>query len=133
VGALHAQRLRWAARDHLDDPLALALRFDELTEVDVAPWVHVQMAADRDRLAVMDAARDGREPPPLDPEDAALFAAIPFDADAFRALMETVGCLTLPAEAFARPAVRAAVAAHAGEAPMPFPGPSRDDLVRLLA
>jgi hypothetical protein len=55
-----------------------------------------------------------------------------YDADVFRAVLETVGCLALPEEVFARPGLWDKVVATAGE-PIAIPGPSREELLRLLA
>ena len=65
------------------------------------------MAADRARIAQLEAARTGGPyTVPADPASrlrAALPLAMGVDADAFRAGMEIVGCLALPSEVFARP------------------------------
>src|SRR5262249_40893258 len=63
VGLLHAVRLRDAVREAIDDPFTLARRFDEMTEADVAPWYHAQIAADRMRFATIQALCAEREPP----------------------------------------------------------------------
>ena len=70
VGLVHAQRLRDATRTSLDDPEAFVREFDELTERDVAPFVHNQIAADRARIAVMDALAQGRGSAAPEPGDA---------------------------------------------------------------
>ncbi len=54
------------------------------------------------------------------------------DADVFRGVFETVGCLALPQEVFARPGLWEKVEAAAGK-PLALPGPSRKDLLGLLA
>jgi flavin-dependent dehydrogenase len=132
VGLLHAQRLRDCVRDGLDDPADFILRFDAATEADVTPFYRNQIAADRARVAEMDALRDGAEPPAVDPTMTALGAALMHDADVFRGLMEMVTCLSLPQQVFARPGFMERVAAHAGEAAMQMPGPSRTQLLELL-
>ena len=84
VGMVHAQCLRDAVRAGVDDPFALAHRFHELSEERAAPFVRYQFDVDRARIAEMDAAREGRRPPPPDPIDDALDRAVMHDADAFR-------------------------------------------------
>ncbi|SET19126.1 NAD(P)/FAD-dependent oxidoreductase [Geodermatophilus poikilotrophus] len=133
VGALHAQLLRAAVRTSLDDPGELARTFDEATEREVTPFYRGQLTADRARIAEMDALRAGREPPPPDPVRAALLAAAVHDADAYRALLETVTCLALPGDVLARPGMAERLAAHAGEPPPGTPGPDRRQLLDLLA
>jgi len=60
-------------------------------------------------------------------------AAARTDADAFRGLIEMVNCTALPQEVLARPAVARAVEAADDGPPQPFPGPDREQLLRLLA
>jgi hypothetical protein len=55
-----------------------------------------------------------------------------YDADVFRGVLETVGCLALPQEVFARPGLWEKVKAAARE-PLALPGPSRKELLELLA
>ncbi|WP_448609557.1 FAD-dependent oxidoreductase [Geodermatophilus sp. URMC 60] len=133
VGAVHAQLLRAVVRTHLDDPAELARAFDELTEQRVAPFYRSQLATDRARIAEMDALRAGRRPPPPDPARTALLTAAAHDADAYRALLETITCLALPDEVLGRPGMAERLAAHAGEPPPVTPGPDRAQLLQLLA
>jgi flavin-dependent dehydrogenase len=133
VGLLHAQVLRQVAAAHLDDPAALAQTMQERTDREVAPYYWNQVRADRQRVAEMTALREGREPPAPDPTMIRFLSAARTDADAFRALVETVNCLATPQDVLARPAVARAVEA-AGDGPLqPFPGPDRAELLRLLA
>lgn len=131
VGLAHAQVVRQAVRGHLHDPAAFALAYDAATEETVTPFYRTQIAADRARLAEMDALREGRTPAPPPPAQARLLAAAMRDPDAFRGLLELIECLAQPAEVMARPAVAAAMAA-ADPAPRPFPGPDRAHLLSLL-
>ncbi|MGZ4690215.1 MAG: FAD-dependent oxidoreductase [Acidimicrobiia bacterium] len=135
VGLLHAQRLREAIRDGLDDPADFVLRFDAATEADVAPFFRNQIAADRVRFAEMAAIREGIEPPATDPTMAAVGAAMMNDPDVFRGMIETVTCLALPQEVFARPEVMEKVDAfrRADPTPMAMPGPSRTELLDRIA
>jgi hypothetical protein len=61
-----------------------------------------------------------------------LRAAAPYDADLFRALIETITCLALPQEVIKRPGIRAKIEASGRQAP-PAPGPDRRQLLNLLA
>jgi 2-polyprenyl-6-methoxyphenol hydroxylase-like FAD-dependent oxidoreductase len=131
VGLLHAQLLRATVRTHLDDPAGFAAAWHEGTGRVVAPYVHAQLAADQARLAEMSALRHGVDPPAPELLAAGFATAAATDPDAFRGMLDLVMCLARPDEVFARPAVRAAVAA-AG-APVPLPGPDRARLLALLA
>ncbi len=133
VGLIHAQCLRDAVRSSLDDPAAFARTFDELTETNVAPYFWNQIHADRARIAEMDALRDGTEPPPPDPTAVAVGKAAMYDADVFRAALEMLMCLALPDEVLARPGLRDTLDAYADEPAPVLPGPSRSDLIEMLA
>jgi 2-polyprenyl-6-methoxyphenol hydroxylase-like FAD-dependent oxidoreductase len=133
VGAVHAQLLRTVVRASAEDPVELARAFDERTEREVAPFYRMQLAADRVRLAEMDALRAGREPPPPDPGRTGLLTAAAHDADAYRALLEVITCLALPHEVLERPGMAERLAAYAGEPPPGTPGPDRAQLLQLLA
>jgi hypothetical protein len=59
---------------------------------------------------------------------------MPHDPDIFRAFTEIVGCLTLPGVVFTRPGFAERVLAVAGaHEAAPQPGPTRDELLRLIA
>jgi flavin-dependent dehydrogenase len=138
VGLMHAQRLRDVMRSSLDDPLGFALEWDAVTEAELAPWYWNQLAADRTRLAELEAVREGRATAvrtglPLPPDYEAAGRAAPFDADVFRAVLETLGCLALPQEVFARPGLWDKVIAATPDEPFITPGPNREQLVALLA
>jgi 2-polyprenyl-6-methoxyphenol hydroxylase-like FAD-dependent oxidoreductase len=137
VGLIHAQRLRDVVRSSLDDPDAFALEWDAVTEAEVAPWYWNQLAADQARLASMNAAREGGRASgeagvPLPPEYEAAGRAMLQDAEVFRGVIESITCLALPQEVFSRPGMWERVEAAAGEATV-FPGPSRQELLALLA
>jgi 2-polyprenyl-6-methoxyphenol hydroxylase-like FAD-dependent oxidoreductase len=141
VGFKHGVQLRDALRETGGDPLALAERFDELTEARIAPWVHAQISWDRTRFATMRALADGREPPPPRDELAsgigALLACMAADPDLFRAGLEYIGTLTPVQEILRRPQVQtkmaqAAQAVRASGPPPPLPGPNREQLLALL-
>jgi 2-polyprenyl-6-methoxyphenol hydroxylase-like FAD-dependent oxidoreductase len=140
VGIMHAVRLRDALRAARDDPRALAEEFHEMTEADVAPWYHAQIAADRARFAQIEALRAGREPPPpvdeLSEQLASLFATMAADPDLFRAGLEYIGTITPIQEIFQRPAVaegvHAVTEATRDSPPMVMPGPNREQLLDLV-
>jgi 2-polyprenyl-6-methoxyphenol hydroxylase-like FAD-dependent oxidoreductase len=138
LGLAHVVRLRDLVRSELDDPVGFAGAYDEMTERELAPWYRTTVAVDRARIAEMEALRNGLEPPgPRDFKDGlgrALDAAAPHDPDVFRAMLEIVGCLSLPDEVFARPGMVERVVELAEEhPPVQWPGPGRDDLLRLVA
>jgi 2-polyprenyl-6-methoxyphenol hydroxylase-like FAD-dependent oxidoreductase len=133
VGLVHAQRLRDATRTSLDDPEAFVREFDELTERDVALFFHNQIAADRARIAEMDALRNDEDPPPPNPVMQKVFAALPYDPDVFRGMLETIMCLAFPQEVLARPGFMEKVEAQSGKQPFAAPGPDRPELLALLA
>jgi 2-polyprenyl-6-methoxyphenol hydroxylase-like FAD-dependent oxidoreductase len=132
VGLLQAQILRHTARRHVDDPPAFAVAYDAETERQVTPFYRHQVAADRVRVAEMNALMDGTPPPPPNPVAARFLAAAMHDADVFRAMLESVLCLALPQEVMARPHVAAKMAEFEGYAPPPDPGMDRDRLMALL-
>lgn len=138
LGLMHVALLRDVVRERLDEPRALAAEWRERTERELAPWYRECVESDRARLGDMDAHRSGREPEaPRDPDAvlrAALFAAMPHDADAFRAGMEIIGCLAPPEEVLSRPGFADHVrAVAAGRVPAGTMGPDRDELLRLVA
>jgi 2-polyprenyl-6-methoxyphenol hydroxylase-like FAD-dependent oxidoreductase len=138
LGLFHATRLRDVIRTELADPHAFALAWDSVTEKELRPWYQATVAADRARLADIEAARTGTERPrPSDPAAAlalALARAMAHDADIFRAFMEIGGCLTSPRLVFARPGfVDRVVEVSGHHEAMPPPGPTRAELLRLIA
>jgi 2-polyprenyl-6-methoxyphenol hydroxylase-like FAD-dependent oxidoreductase len=133
VGLLHAQRLRDAVREGIDDGEALVYRFDKVTEEEAAPFVRNQLAADRARIAEMAALREGSAPPPADPRSRAIGAAMMRDPEIFRAMVELNMCLALPPEVFARPGLAERVAAVGDASPGGLPGPNRAELLELVA
>lgn len=113
--------------------MALARVWDEHTEQFVAPYYRNQIAADRARIAEMDALRNGLEPPVQDSRMARFMTAAGYDAEVFRGLLETVLCLALPQEVFERPGINDKIDALGQGTPMRIPGPDRDHLLRLLS
>jgi 2-polyprenyl-6-methoxyphenol hydroxylase-like FAD-dependent oxidoreductase len=140
VGFIHAVRLRDALRAAAGDPRALAERFDEMTEAEVAPWYHAQIAADRARYARIEALREGREPPlPADELSRnliSLLTAMVASPDLFRAALEYIATITPIQEILKRPDVAKRIRATkeaAGSSPIQMPGPDRRQLLELLA
>jgi 2-polyprenyl-6-methoxyphenol hydroxylase-like FAD-dependent oxidoreductase len=138
IGLMHAQRLRDVVRSSLDDPHRFAVEWDAVTEAEIAPWYWHQLATDRARLEELAAVREGRAdrvklvtPLPPDYEDAGQAAL--FDADVFRGVLETVGCLALPDDVFNRPGMQEKIAAAKPAEPFVMPGPTRQELLALLA
>lgn len=132
VGLLHAQVLRNVARRHIHDPAAFAAAYHRETERQVAPFYRNQIAADRVRIAEMNALFDGTLPPPPNPVMSRFAAAAAHDGDVFRALLETVLCVALPQDAMARPYVAAKMAEFEGRELPPDQGMNRDRLLALL-
>jgi hypothetical protein len=138
LGLLQAVQLRDALRDGADEgPRAFAARWDEVVGSALTPWYRATVAVDQARLRDMRAARDGQ--PPAEPQGpaalgAALGRAAAHDQDLFRALLEIIGCLALPAEVFSRPGLVERVLQVASEhEPAPVPGPDRERLMRLVS
>jgi 2-polyprenyl-6-methoxyphenol hydroxylase-like FAD-dependent oxidoreductase len=138
LGLAHVARLRDLVREQLDDPLEFAEAWDELTERELTPWYRSTVAGDRARLAEIEALRHGFQPPgPRDFKEGlgpALDVAAGYDPDVFRAMLEIAGCVSLPEEVFARPGMVERVVELAGQhEPVRWPGPSRDELLQLMA
>jgi 2-polyprenyl-6-methoxyphenol hydroxylase-like FAD-dependent oxidoreductase len=133
VGIIHAQLLRNAVREHFDNPGVFAQVWDDYTERGVQPYYRNQIAADRARLAEMNAIRQGIEPPVQDSPVTRLAMAATYDADVFRALLETVQCLALPQEVLQRPGMMDKVDRYARSEPPSVPGPDREQLLSMLA
>jgi flavin-dependent dehydrogenase len=138
MGLMHALGTVEVVRQHLDNPLALALAQDSMTETRVTPWYRNTIQIDRTRIARCNALIEGRPEPEPTGQPArvakALSVAMMYDADLFRAANEMRSLLALPQEVMARPGVvdRIMEVAGAHEAVMP-PGPSREELFRMLA
>jgi hypothetical protein len=138
IGMMHAQRLRDVVRTTIDCPRDFALEWDAVTETELAPWYWNQVATDQARLEQIAAVREGRSDmvrttSPMPPEYVAATEAMAFDADVFRAVIETIGCLATPQEVFSRPGLWKKVEAARPDAPVPTPGPNREELLALLA
>jgi 2-polyprenyl-6-methoxyphenol hydroxylase-like FAD-dependent oxidoreductase len=134
MGLMHALGTAEVVRQHLDQPLALALAQDAMTETRVTPWYRSTVEVDRARTAQINAAIQGRPAPrPTGPGEA-LAVAMMYDASLFRAALEIVSLLALPQEVLARPGMVDRIMAVADvAAPVVPQGPSRDELLRMLA
>ena len=138
MGLMQAAGTVDTVRDHLGDPVALAHAHDQMTQAQVNPWYRATVGFDRARLEQINASIEGRPVPDGVGDEAdvqrAFAVAMLYDADIFRAMMETVTMLALPEEVLARPGLSDRIVATAdGRDAMTFPGPSRDDLLRTLA
>jgi 2-polyprenyl-6-methoxyphenol hydroxylase-like FAD-dependent oxidoreductase len=138
LGFAHVALLRDVVRSELEDPLAFAEAWDAATERELTPWYRDTVALDRARIAEIDALRSGLEPPGPPSFEAglaaSLFRVMGLDAELLRAGLEITGCLTLPEEVFARPGIVDKVVELAeANPPQPMPGPTREELLRLVA
>jgi 2-polyprenyl-6-methoxyphenol hydroxylase-like FAD-dependent oxidoreductase len=134
MGLMHALGTVEVINQHLSEPHVLALAHDSMTEAKVMPWYRFTAESSRARNAQIKAAIQGQDAlKSLGPSDA-LAAAMAFDADLYRAFLEVVSLLSLPEDVMARPGIRERVleVAPTHQAPEP-PGPSRAELVRMLA
>ncbi len=138
VGLMHALGTMEVIGQHLDNPLALALAQDSMTETRVTPWYRNTIEIDRAWITRFSALIEGRpEPQPTDPRARvakALSVAMMYDADLFRAATEIRSLLALPQEVIGRPGLvdRMMEVASTHQAVTP-PGPSRKELLEMLA
>jgi flavin-dependent dehydrogenase len=133
VGIVHAQVLRGAVEKHVDDPAAFAMAYDAETVRNVEPFYRNQIKADRVRVAEMTSVLDGTPPPEPNPVMQRLMMAASHDPDVFRAVIETILCVSLPSEVLARPHVARKMAEYEGQTPRPDRGMPRERLLELLA
>lgn len=133
VGLMNALGTAEVVARHIDDPLALALAHDAMTEARVAPWYRFTVAFDRARTAEIRAVRQGQPVPRRKGIDAALEVAMLHDPVLFRAYLEVFSMLATPREVLSRPGIveRIIAGADVHEAPTPE-GPSRAELLRIL-
>lgn len=137
LGLMHVQRLRDVVRAHLANPREFAEVWDEVTEAELTPWYRENVEEDRARIAEMNALRQGREPKPPRTRPAllrqALLAAVPRDADAFRAFVASRCCLTPLRETLADAEFVEHIVRVAGDSPRPRPaGPNRAQVLNIL-
>ena len=110
VGLLHAQVLRNVARRHINEPKTFSVEYDAETERQVSPFYRSQIAADRSRVAEMNALEQGLPMPAPGSTMAKLQFVSSQDADVFRAVLEIAMCVALPREVITRPYVAARLA-----------------------
>ena len=138
MGLMHVLGTVEVVREHLDDPLALTLAQDSMTETRVTPWYRDTIEFDRARIAGFNALIEGRpEPAPTDlaaRTAKALLVAMMYDADLFRACNEFRSLLALRRRSWRDREwpTRIMEVADTHEAVMP-PGPSREELLHMLA
>jgi 2-polyprenyl-6-methoxyphenol hydroxylase-like FAD-dependent oxidoreductase len=140
TGLSGAIALRDVVRDNFDNPLQLALELDRVLEERCAPWYRLQVVQDRDRHVAVQAAIEGRAPSGPDIDNpvmqmvAAFRRAAAVDPEIARAFVEVMSCLAFPADVLGRPGMVDKVMAAAANAPTgPPPGPSREQLLELVA
>ena len=138
MGLMHAAGTAEVVEQHLDNPFELACAHDSMTEMRVTPWYRNTVEIDRMYIARYKAFLEGLpEPQPADPQTQVAQAfgiAMMYDADLFRAFLETRSVIALPKEVMARPGLadRIMQIASGHERVIP-PGPSREELLRMLA
>jgi hypothetical protein len=138
LGLLHAVRMRDVVRAELAAPGQFAEVFDAVTEAELTPWYRATLDMDRDRQAAIDAIIGGRPiPPPADEGGSlrrALIVAAAYDADAYRAFLDIMAVLSPPEEVYARPGLLDSITAiTANKPPLQVPGPTRQELLALVA
>jgi 2-polyprenyl-6-methoxyphenol hydroxylase-like FAD-dependent oxidoreductase len=138
LGLLHAKCLREVVDSHLDDPLEFAQAWDATTEAKLTPWYRETVEEDRDRLREIEALRNGLGPAPPSERSSvlreALNTAALHDPELFRSYLASRVVLTPLSEIFAQPGIAERILELAGEHErLAIPGPSREELVGLLA
>jgi len=136
IGLLHACALRDTLRDvPPDDPVALATAWHAATTEVVEPYFRDTLAFDRHRLAEIDAQIAGV---PYETDDPAwllaqaLANAAGKDPELLRGYLEIVSLLARGVDVLSRPGI-ADRALELGAEPAPFPGPSRAELLAIVA
>jgi 2-polyprenyl-6-methoxyphenol hydroxylase-like FAD-dependent oxidoreductase len=133
MGLIHAVGTAAAVREHLDDPRQLALAHDAMTEATVTPWYRNTVAFDRKRTAEIRATVEGRDGRTTRSPSDVLTGAMMLDPDLFRAGVEILSMLALPQDVMARPHLAKRLADFADVEFPPLPGPSRAEVVRMMA
>ena len=134
IGMVHAAALRSTLRNvPLDDPRALALQWDDVTNEHVEPLFADTLAFDRHRLAEIEATIEGR---PYETDDPgwllgrALESSITKDPDLLRGFMDIASLLDRGVNVLSRPGVAERALELAD--PTPLPGPDRAELLTLV-
>lgn len=135
LGLLHVEILRKAVANHLDDPTALALAFDEQSKAELKPYHDATTKTDRRRVKEMRIYQEGGTPD-LSPEERltdVLIGHAASDPTMTRSYGDIVGCNALPEEVLAQPGVfERLMELSQGPDPEPAPGPDRKRLLELV-
>ena len=138
IGMLQATVLRdMIAATGLEDPWEFACAFHQATAELAEPWYRDTLAADRHRLAEIDALIASGEYRPADPAwqvSQALACAAFKDPDCLRGFVSVAMVLNREADVLSRPGMlEKATALGAGWRDEPIPAPSRGDLLSAVA
>jgi 2-polyprenyl-6-methoxyphenol hydroxylase-like FAD-dependent oxidoreductase len=136
MALMQAVRLRDTLRLALE-PAPLAKEWVRITAEEFQPWYDSAVTTDADRIAEIDAIRNGRPIPEAKDPLVRLRAAavVSQDPELFRGLFDVAGVLALPDEVLARPEVRSQLDALGPleTAASSMPGPDREQLLALIA
>ena len=134
LGVMHALLLRDTVRDHLDDPYALAVAWDDVTERVMTPWYEATIWHDRRKLQSY-AAVAGTAPP-VDDQDWERFVALGRltggDLDLAVRWVSRFGFLLEPPQVLLEDADLAAKLDAAVPDNGMHDGPSREELLELV-
>ncbi len=134
IGTMHGVVLRDSLRDvSAGDPRELVLRWHELTEAKIRPYVTDTLSFDRHRLAEVEATIDGRPYETDDPSwllGRALATAAHKDADLLRGMLDVISLLERGADVLGRPGLAARAIELADDTPAP--GPDRHELLATV-
>jgi hypothetical protein len=138
IGLLHAVGLRDLLRSGpLDDPIALAQGWHEMTQERVEPWYRATLAFDRHRLAEIEAEIAGVAYETDDPTweiTQALQHGAMQDPDVFRGFLRIAGLMSGADEVLAEPGMfERVIATGADWRDAPVIGPDRDQLLKTAA
>jgi 2-polyprenyl-6-methoxyphenol hydroxylase-like FAD-dependent oxidoreductase len=138
IGMLQTVLLRdTIAATGLDDPWEFACSFHHATAEMIEPWYRDTLAADRHRLAEIDALIDGGDYRPRDPGweiSKAFLAAARKDPDCLRGAVSIAMVLSRAADVAARPGLLdKVIALGGGWREEPIPAPSRAELLSIVA
>lgn len=138
IGMLQAVPLRdTIAAAGFDDPWEFACSFHHATVEIIEPWYRDTLAADRHRLAEIDALIGGGEYCPRDPgwEISQAFGAAAFkDPDCLQGFVSVAMVLSRAPDVAARPSLLdKVIALGAGWRDEPVPAPSRAELLSIAA
>jgi 2-polyprenyl-6-methoxyphenol hydroxylase-like FAD-dependent oxidoreductase len=136
MALIHAVALRDLVRDGpLDDPVAFATAWDEVTESTVAPWYRETLWMDHHRLAEIDASIQGQA---YEPDDRkyelykALGSGGGADPDVLRAFVRNAALLAVLDDVIDEFGPDRLLSAGGGWREAPSLGPSREELEKLV-